>query len=149
MWCQKSVFLSQVRNLFGRSSRKWIQTMFSRTIRSGFSFFLFTQNRGIYFGAWFLMPYHITVEYLRRRGKERQNFLFLPTEANCFFVFVKLIKKIKTKSKLRINFYKTCNAREVTPRFCKYHVICSANFSGFFVNFFLSKFPTFYKIFLE
>ena len=30
MWCQKSVFLSQVRNLFSPSSRKWIQTLFSR-----------------------------------------------------------------------------------------------------------------------
>ena len=57
-------FLSQVRNLFSQSSRNWIQTLFSRIFRSGFSFFLFTQNRGIYFGAWFLMPYHITLNGL-------------------------------------------------------------------------------------
>ena len=54
-------FLSQVRNLFSQSSRNWIQTLFSRIFRSGFSFYLITQNRGIYFEAWFLMPYHITV----------------------------------------------------------------------------------------
>ena len=61
-------FLSQVRNLFSQSSRKWIQTLFSRTFRSGFSFYLITQNRGIYFEAWFLMPYHITFGYFCWRG---------------------------------------------------------------------------------
>ncbi len=61
-------FLSQVRNLFSQSSRNWIQTLFSRTFRSGFSFYLITQNRGIYFEAWFLMPYHITVGYFCWRG---------------------------------------------------------------------------------
>ena len=61
-------FLSQVRNLFSQSSRKWIQTLFSRTFRSGFSFYLITQNRGIYFEAWFLMPYHITEKVLAKDG---------------------------------------------------------------------------------
>ena len=61
-------FLSQVRNLFSQSSRNWIQTLFSRTFRSGFSFYLITQNRGIYFEAWFLMPYHITFGYFCWRG---------------------------------------------------------------------------------
>ena len=61
-------FLSQVRHLFSQSSRNWIQTLFSRTFRSGFSFYLITQNRGIYFEAWFLMPYHITERGFARCG---------------------------------------------------------------------------------
>ena len=61
-------FLSQVRILFSQSSRNWIQTLFSRTFRSGFSFYLITQNRGIYFEAWFLMPYHITERGFARCG---------------------------------------------------------------------------------
>ena len=68
-------FLSQVRILFSQSRRKWIRTLFSRTFRSGFSFYLITQNRGIYFDAWFLMPYHITEKVFARAGIFDTHFL--------------------------------------------------------------------------
>ena len=86
-------FLSQVRNLFSQSSRNWIQTLFSRTFRSGFSFYLITQNRGIYFEAWFLMPYHITEKVFAKGGLNWTKSSISTERSKLLFQITKLTKK--------------------------------------------------------
>ena len=64
IWCQKSVFKSSP-HFIQSVKQKMNSDLFFTQVWSGFSFFLFTQNRGFCFGAWFLMPYHITAADLR------------------------------------------------------------------------------------
>ena len=112
-------FLSQVRNLFSQSSRKWIQTLFSRTFRSGFSFYLITQNRGIYFEAWFLMPYHITGNGFAKAGLLHLKFLLKLHWAKTIFVFSKLQKNKKRNGFLRLIMTKLSTQEKFTPAFAK------------------------------
>ena len=128
MWCQKSVF--QVKSAFYSVSQA--ENEFRPCFQhgwSGFSFFLFTQNRGIYFGAWFLAPYHITEKVFAKGGLNLTESSISTNRSECFFHETKLQKKMWSGKAGAAE----CNGFGFyifNPAFCKYYVI-----GRFYLNF--------------